>query len=335
MPRPERRLAGRRHRLQERDGLFDRLERAAERSPWRLGGVNPAAVLARTPRRAVEVRVTGLAAEMTYYAIISLVPLLTAIGAGLGFMERLLGSERVVDIEAALIDGLGVVFAPDVTRDVLAPIIREVLRQERTGVAVAGALVALLLAARVFRSAGRALDAAYGVQQPRKALASWLAAILLALTATLVVTLTLALVVVGPLLGGGRVIAEALGMGPTFEVAWAVGRWPLVFVIGVAFLGALYQLAPSVAHGWRATLPGAVLAMIATVLVAFGLRAYFEMVGAREIAPEDPAETVSLVGQVLGGALVGALWAWLTNVVVLLGGVITAELVAERKRSLR
>lgn len=320
-------------RLQERHGLFGRVERAAQRCPLRLGGVNPAVVAVRMPRRAVEVRVTGLAAEMTYYAIISLVPLLTAIGASLGFMERLLGPERVVDIEAALIDGLGVVFASDVTNDVLAPIIREVLRQERTGVALAGALVALLLAARMFRSAGRALDAAYGIERPRKILASWLVATLLALTATLVVTLTLALVVVGPLLGGGREIAEAFGMGPTFEIAWAVGRWPLVFVIGVAFLGALYQLAPSVAHGWRATLPGAVLAMGGTVLVAVGLRAYFEMVGARAIAPDEPAEAVSLVGQVLGGVLVGALWAWLTNVVVLLGGVVNAELLAQRRRS--
>lgn len=297
-----------------------------------MGGVNPVAVAARMPRRAVQVRVTGLAAEMTYYAIISLVPLLTAIGAGLGFLRRLLGADRVDEIEALLIDGFGVVFAPEVTADVLAPIIRGVLREERTGVAVAGALVALLLAARMFRSAGRALDAAYGIERPRRILAGWLVATLLALTATVVVTLTLALVVVGPLLGGAREVAEMLGMGPTFELAWAVGRWPLVFVIGVAFLGALYQLAPSVGHGWRATLPGAVLAMLGTVLVALGLRLYFEQVGARELAPDDPGDAVSLVGQVLGGVLVGALWAWLTNVVVLLGGVVNAELVTERRR---
>lgn len=333
MPRPDVALAGPGDPGEERTTLFDRLERAAQRFPLRLGGVNPVAVAARTPRRATRIRVTGLAAEMTYYAIISLVPLLTAIGAGLGFLGRLLGQERVAEIESVLIDALGVVFAPEVTADVLAPILRGVLQQERTAVAVAGALVALLLAARMFRSAGRALDAAYGIERPRPILASWLVAILLALTATVVVTFTLALVVVGPLLGGGREIAEALGMGATFELAWAVGRWPLVFVIGVAFLGALYQLAPSVAHGWRAAVPGAALAMVGTVLIALGLRLYFERVGAREIAPDEPAEAVSLVGQVLGGVLVGALWAWLTNVVVLLGGVVNAELVAERRRA--
>lgn len=317
---------------QDRTALFDRLDRWAQKWPLRLCGLNLAAVAARGLRRAAAVRVTGLAAEMTYYAIISLVPLLTAVGAGLGFMERLLGSERVTDIEAALIEGLGVVFAREVTAEVLAPIVREVLREERTGIAVGGALVALLLAARVFRSAGRALDAAYEVEQPRRGAVSWLAALLLAITATVVVTLTLALLVVGPLLGSGRELAEALDLGQAFELAWAVGRWPVVFVIGVVFLGALYQLAPSVSHGWRASLPGAVLAMLGTVLVALGLRAYFEVVGARAIAPDEPADAVALVGQVLGGVLVGALWAWLTNVVVLLGGVINAELVAERNR---
>jgi membrane protein len=283
-----------------------------------------------TLRRAAAVRITGLAAEMAYYAIVSLVPLLTAIGASLGFLERLLGQERVTEIEAALIGGLGVVFAPDVTSGVIAPIVREVLREERTAVAVGSALIALLLVARVFRSAGRALDVASGAT-PRRGLGSWLVAVLLALAATVVVTLTLAAVVVGPLLGGGWAIADALDLGPAFEVVWGLWRWPAVFLVGVGFLVAVYRLAPSAGRSWRGALPGAVLAMAGAVLVALGLRAYLGgAVGVRALTPEEPAEAVALAGQVLGGVLAGALWAWLTNVVVLLGGVLNAELAAAR-----
>src|SRR5690606_28147660 len=50
---------------------------------------SPLLVTVRAWRRAIDVRVTGLAAEMTYYGLISLVPLLTALGASLGFLERL------------------------------------------------------------------------------------------------------------------------------------------------------------------------------------------------------------------------------------------------------
>lgn len=320
-PAPERAKGG---------ALLEALDRWARRQPLRLAGVNPAAVITGALRRAAAVRVTGRAAEMAYYAIVSLVPLLTAVGASLGFLERLLGAERVAEIEAALIGALGVAFAADVTAEVLAPIVREVLREERTAVAAGGALIALLLVARVFRSAGMALDAAYGVAQPRRGLASWLAAVLLALAATVVVTLTLTALVVGPLLGGGRALAGALDLGPAFEVAWGLWRWPVVFLVGVAFLLALYRLASSTDHRWRAALPGAVVAMGGAVLVALGLRAYFAAAGPRVPAPEEPAAAVALAGQLLGGVLAGALWAWLTNVAVLLGGVLNAELAEAR-----
>lgn len=314
--------------------LSARPRRSAPRRRARAAGARLRSVAEGTVRRAVAVRITGLAAEMTYYALVSLVPLLTAIGAGLGFLERLLGGQRVTDIEAALIDALGVVFAPEVTTDVIAPIVRDVLHEERTVLAVGGAMVALLLAARMFRSAGAALDTAYGVARPRTGVASWLVATLLALAATVVVTVTLTAVVVGPLLGGGQAIADTLALGQAFEFVWDVGRWPAVFLIGVVFLAALYQLAPAAGYGWRASLPGAVVATAGIVLVTLGVRGYFALVGAQTFTPEEPGEAVALVGQVLGGLLVAALWAWLTNVVVLLGGVLNAQIAATRRPGL-
>lgn len=57
----------------------------------------------RIGRCFVDVLVTGLAAEMAYYALLSLVPLLVALGVGLGLIAGLLGPERVRAIEDALI----------------------------------------------------------------------------------------------------------------------------------------------------------------------------------------------------------------------------------------
>ncbi len=71
----------------------------ARRHPVRLGDVSVTLLTVRLAERFVEVRVMGLAAEMTYYALLSIFPLTAALGASLGFLERLIGSEDVAGRE--------------------------------------------------------------------------------------------------------------------------------------------------------------------------------------------------------------------------------------------
>src|SRR5690625_7620131 len=84
-------LAPLRDRTGDGPSVAERVEEwVAQRRESRGGW--PALVAVRSVRRATEVRITGLAAEMSYYALISLVPLLTALGASLGSLERVLGT---------------------------------------------------------------------------------------------------------------------------------------------------------------------------------------------------------------------------------------------------
>ena len=71
---------------------------------------------------------------------------------------------------------------------------------------------------RIFRSAIDTLDTAYRVEERRSTLALWSMGMLFALFAVVVVTAILSMVVVGPLLGGGRAIADRMGFGAAFEV---------------------------------------------------------------------------------------------------------------------
>ncbi|MBA2670992.1 MAG: YihY/virulence factor BrkB family protein, partial [Gemmatimonadetes bacterium] len=119
----------------------------------------------RLVERFLEVRVMGLAAEMTYYALLSIFPLTAALGASLGFLERLIGSEDVEQVENMIIATLSTIFSAAVTDDLVAPMIRGLLQQERAGFAVGGLLISLFLASRVFRSAIDTLDAAYRVEE--------------------------------------------------------------------------------------------------------------------------------------------------------------------------
>jgi membrane protein len=305
---------------------FERLEGLAARRGWGVGPYNVPLLVVRAWRRVVDVRVTGLAAEMTYYALISLIPLATALGAALGFAERFLGPDRVEEIEGAVVTALSTVFAEQVTTDVLEPLVRGLLREERTGVAVGGVLIALWLASRMFRAAIRALDDTYSVPERRGLVTQWALGLGLALGAVLALVVLLTVVVVGPLLGGGRRLAEELGQTQTAEGLWEVLRWPTVALVCAAFLAVLYRYGPNVRNTWRDCLPGAVVGTVALIAVAVGFRTYLATVGIGGPDVGEPGEAVAVAAQVIGAILAGVLWLWLSSIVILTGGVLNAEL---------
>jgi membrane protein len=312
------------------DDIYGRVERWAHRHPLRIGNTRVTLLLLRIVQRFLEVRVMGLAAEMTYYALLSFFPLITALGASLGFLERFIGAEAVEAVQDAVVISLDTVFSPEVTRDVVAPMVQGLLQQERAGFAVGGFLVSLFLASRVFRSAIHTLDEAYAVEEGRGTVALWTLGFVFALGAIVTAVTVLSMVVVGPLLGGGQRIAEWLGLGRAFEVGWAVARWPAVFVIATGFLATLYRAGPNVQNSWRQSVPGAVFGMAGLILVAVGFRVYLEFTGLESPEILDADQAVAVGAQVIGAMLAALLWLWLSGTVILTGGVVNAELSREQ-----
>jgi membrane protein len=313
--------------------MFDRLEGLAVRRPARVGRYNVSLVAARGSRRIGDVRVTGLAAEMTYYALISLIPLVTALGAALGFLQRFVGEQRVTEIEDGLVEALGRVFDQELTDDVLAPIVQGLLREERAGVALGGVVVALWLAARMFRAAIRALDDAYAVPERRSVLSQFALGLGLSVLAVLTLVMLLSMVVIGPLLGGGRAVADALGLGDVFAVVWAVARWPAVAAAAIGFLALVYRHGPNVETTYRHCLPGAVFGAVGLVVVAVGFQVYLSLAGPAAPQVEGDGEAVVAAAQTIGAVMAGVLWLWLSSIVILVGGVVNAELQRQREES--
>ena len=307
------------------EGTLARIEAAARRSRWRAGGVNLALLAWNVVAQFQAVRVMGLAAEMTSYALLSIFPLVGALGAGLGFMERLVGPGAVAEAEATILGALHAVFATEVTQEVFAPMVQGLLRSERGGFALGSFAVALFLASRIFRSAIHTLDVAYCVEEWRGMVALWALGLAFALGAVVTGVAVLGMVVVGPLLGGGRAIAEWLRLGGAFEVFWATVRWPTVFLVATGFLATLYRFGPNVRNRWRQTLPGALFGMVGIVLVSVGFRAYLGVAGVGAPEVGDAEEAVALAAQVVGAGLASLLWLWLVSMVVLTGGVVNAE----------
>ena len=302
-----------------------RIERRIAGSPARWRGRPLGQLAVRVAHRFAEVRVTGLAAEMCYYLVLSVVPLVTALGASLGLLDSVLGAEAVREMEDLLTSGVQAVLSPDLAADVVVPLIEELLRQEQVGVAISSLAGALWLGSRVFRAAMRALGDAYGVEERRSLAALWGLSLAFTLAAVVVVTVLLSLLVAGPLLGGGRWVADMVGAGQVFERAWALGRWPVVFLVGVAFLAWLYRAGQTTDTTWRQVLPGALLSTVLLVLLATGFRLYVDVAGPQGPEVRSGSDAVSAVGRFIGTAVAAMLFGWLASIGVLLGGVFNAE----------
>jgi membrane protein len=293
-------------------------------------GHNVTALAVRVVRRVVNVRITGLAAEMTYYTVLSLVPLVTGLGAGLGLLERVVGSATIEDLELGLIAAVEGVFSDEVVSDVVAPLIQDLLRQERAGVAIGGLLLSVWLASRVFRAAIRALDDTYEVAERRTFVQQWVLSLGFTAAAVVVVILSLSFLVIGPLLGGGAAIADWFGLGPAFEWVWGIGRWPALAAVSIGFLTWLYRAGPNVDNTWRQCLPGAVVSTVLLIAVAVGFRWYLQLAGPQAPDVEGGDQAVLIAAQLMGALAVALLFVWLSNIVVLLGGVVNAEWAHDR-----
>jgi membrane protein len=302
----------------------------AEARSHRIRGHNPWLVAVCVVRRFGEVRVTGLGAEMAYYALVSTIPLVATLGAAMGTFKRLIGSARVRELEDLLISSLERVFSADLTVTVIEPLVRGLLAEERTGFALGGLVITLWFAGGAFRAAIRALDDAYKVPERRSALSQWAVAYGLTVGAVVGLVVLLSLVVVGPLLGGGHIIAAWLRLGTAFELAWATLRWVVVAGAGGAYLVWLYRIAPNVKNGWRDCLPGAVLAGVGIPHGGRGGSGHLEIDAEGQGDQEDADAAVQVVSQTIGAILAAVLWVWLISCAVLTGGVLNAELDASR-----
>jgi membrane protein len=310
--------------------LVDRVDTWVRERTTRIAGRNPWLLSVNVVRNCVEDRVGGLAAEMAFWALLSMLPLLVAIAALLGYAGRLLGDDRVRAGQDAIVNAGSVVFSNDLTTEVVRPFVGAMLQEGRGGVAVTGLAVALYLASRVFAATIRALDLAYRVEERRGLVTQRMISLLLALGFVLVIVAGLLLVVVGPLLGGGQSLADRLGFGPAFEFAWFVLRWPFLITLMTLFLAWVYLWGPNVDNRLRHCLPGALLGVVTWIIASVALRVYLAAGGGETVAVTSEDAAVALVARVIGTVVAALLWTFITGLAILLGGELNAEL--ERTR---
>jgi membrane protein len=290
---------------------------AAEKvdSPTDLDRPSWVYVLRKTVREFSADECTDLAAALTYYAVLALFPAAIALTSLLGLVGQ---GTQAVDQVLGIMRDLG---ASGVV-DSIGPTLKELAGSQSAGLALLlGLLGALWSASGYVGAFGRALNRVYERGEGRPV---WkLRPAQLLLTAVLVVLVAIALaglVVSGPVTSA---IGNAIGIGSTAQTVFSVVKWPVILAVVVLIVALLYYFTPNVRQPrFRWVSVGAVLAIVtwAVASAAFGFyvasfSSYDKTYGS------------------LAGVIVFLLWLWITNLALLFGAELDAEL--ERGRELQ
>ena len=264
-------------------------------------------------------RVGGLAAEIAFFGLLGLFPAVLVFAAALGSLDVVIGAGAAADTEEWLLDRVVETFGRDNT---LRATVEELFDRSNAGLITAGVAITVYASSRGFTAVVGALDVTYGHEQRRNWFSTRLTGFVLTLFTLVVAALVAAMVVVGPLLGGGEELADRLGAGSAFTTAWVWFRWPVVFVVVVCWAASLYHFAPRRRTPWRTDLPGAVVGTIWWLAVSLGFRVYLDAA----------SSGVNAVFGLLGGALSLLIWLYLLAMGLLVGAEINSILNDRRDR---
>lgn len=262
-------------------------------------------------------RVTGLAAEIAFFAILGLFPALLALAGALGWLDVIAGKDLATRVEDAVIEAL-----QRVLTDEASELIRSVERlfaESNPGLFTVGLLTAVWTASRGFNAVIDALDNVYDLEEGRPYLRRRGLALTLAAGTVVVFAIVLGMLVVGPLFGTGADVAERFGLGGAFATFWDWARWPTVALAMVLWAATVFHLAPNHKTPWRWDLPGALVTAIFWAMVSVGLRVYLAV-----------APSADEVLGTAGGVLIALLWLYLLALGLLLGGEVNAMLAKHR-----
>jgi membrane protein len=272
-------------------------------------------VLRRALREFSKDESTDLAAALTYYAVLALFPALIALLSLVGLVGQ---GPRTVDTLLGILSDVGGASVADTLRPVLTTL------SETPGAGLAfviGLAVALWSASGYVGAFGRAMNRIYGIGEGRP---FWKLRPLMLLVTLITVVLSalvvLALIVSGPIADS---VGSAIGLGSTAVLVWNIAKWPVLLAFVVLLVALLYYATPNVKQPrFRWMSGGALFAIVVWILASAAFGFYVA----------NFASYNKTYGS-LAGVVVFLLWLWITNLALLFGAELDAEL--ERSRELR
>jgi membrane protein len=274
-------------------------------------------VVKRTFRAFYDDQMTHHAAALTYYALMSLFP--TALLA-----LSLLGLLGQYPETYEAITGYIAEVAPPSVIDPFDRSLRAALESKGTAATALAVSVVLALygATGALEAARRALNVVFELDGGgrsflrRKAIDA----------ASTVVLMTLVLASLVMVFVGGSFAEDMLGfigLGETAAEIWSVVRWPGAAAVTMLAFAFVYYVTPDVRQrAFRWLTPGAAVAVLVWTAASLALSAYVSWV-----------VDVGAVYGTFAGAILLVAWLWLTNVALLFGAELNAEIEREKELS--
>ena len=264
-------------------------------------------VLKRTAREFSEDNLTDWAAALTYYGILSIFPALIALVSILG----LIGGSAT----KPLLNNLGG-FAPGPAHKILENALHG-LTQSRGG---AGLLFVVGLAGAVWAASGyiggfiRASNTIWDVEEGRPIWKTLPLRIVITIVTLLLLAVTaVAVVVTGPL---AHKVGKLVGIGGAAVTAWDIAKWPVLIIVVSLMFSILYYASPNVRQpGFRWVTPGGIFAVVTWIVASAVFGVYVANFGSYN----------KTYGS-LGAIVIFLVWLWLTNLAILFGAELNAEI---------
>lgn len=258
---------------------------------------------------------TDLAAALTYYAVLAMFPAAIALMSIIGLVGN--SQQAVTTLMQILTDvGAGSI------AETLEPTLTQLANTPGAGLAlIIGLATALWSASGYVNSFSRAMNRIYEIGEGRPIWKLRPMMLLITLVAViLAAAVLLALILTGP---AAQAVGNAVGLGSTAVTIWSIVKWPVLLGVVVLIVAILYWATPNVQQPkFRWMSVGALVAIVTWILAsaAFGFyvanfSSYNKTYGS------------------LAGVIVFLLWLWITNLALLFGAELDAEI--ERGRELQ
>ena len=251
----------------DRDGVSEPLETAKplETAPRALSLTGRVwRVIADTGATCIRYRVTGLAAEAAFFAVLSLPPLVFGLVGAVGFIAGTLDIRTVAGFREQLLELSSRALTPDVVSSVIEPTLDDVLSRGRAAVISIGFVIALWAGSRALNVFVDTITIMYGMAGKRGIVRTRALSFVLYLVFLVAGVIVLPLILAGPTL-----VNQVLPEGVAF-----IGDlyWPVVLLGSACMLATLYHLSVPVRTRWRADLPGAAITVAMWVAGSLLLR---------------------------------------------------------------
>jgi len=265
---------------------------------WRL--------LVSTVGSCLRYRVTGLAAEAAFFAVLSVPPLIFAMTGAIGFVTDQFSPAQVADVRVAVIDLAEQALTPGAVHNIIEPTIDDVLGGGRFDVISLGFVLALWSGSRALHVFVDTITIMHGLGGHRGIVKTRALSFLLYVLAMVLGVFMVPLVVAGPDLVENW-LPERLDVLMHFY-------WPVVVLVSICFLATLYHVSVPVRTNWSFNLPGATFSLFCWIVGSYLLRLFLT---------STSADSRSIYGP-LAAPIAVLLWLYLVSIAVLIGAAVNA-----------